>query len=33
MPQDQFMYWKDMEPIELLEFDSCLVAFTQELPF
>jgi hypothetical protein len=27
------MYWKGMEPSKLLEFDSRLVAFTQELPF
>jgi hypothetical protein len=32
-PQGRFMYWKGMEPSELLEYDSCLVAFTQELPF
>jgi hypothetical protein len=33
MPQGRFMYWKGMEPCELLEYDSHLVAFTQELPF
>jgi hypothetical protein len=33
MPQGQFMYWKGLEPSELLEYDSRLVAFTQELPF
>jgi hypothetical protein len=27
------MYWKVMEPSELLEYDSRLVAFTQELRF
>jgi hypothetical protein len=27
------MYWKGLEPSELLEYDSHLVAFTQELPF
>jgi hypothetical protein len=27
------VYWKGLEPSELLEYDSCLVAFTQELPF
>jgi hypothetical protein len=32
-PQDWFVYWKGMEPSELLEYDSRLVAFTQELPF
>jgi hypothetical protein len=29
----RFVYWKGMEPSELLEFDSRLVVFTQELPF
>jgi hypothetical protein len=33
MPQRWFMYLKGMEPSELLEYDSRLVAFTQELPF
>jgi hypothetical protein len=33
MPQGSFMYWKGMEPSKLLEYDSRLVAFTQELPF
>jgi hypothetical protein len=32
-PQGRFMYWKCMEPSKLLEYDSHLVAFTQELPF
>jgi hypothetical protein len=27
------MYWKAMEPSKLLEYNSRLVAFTQELPF
>jgi hypothetical protein len=27
------MYWKGYEPSELLDYESCLVAFTQELPF
>jgi hypothetical protein len=27
------MYWKGLEPSELLEFNSRLVAFMQELPF
>jgi hypothetical protein len=27
------VYWKGLEPSELLEYDSRLVAFTQELPF
>jgi hypothetical protein len=26
MPQGRFVYWKGLEPFELLEFDSCLVA-------
>jgi hypothetical protein len=26
------VYWKGLEPSELLEYDSRLVAFTQELP-
>jgi hypothetical protein len=33
MPQGRFLYWKDLEPSELLEYDSRLAAFTQELPF
>jgi hypothetical protein len=33
MPQGLFVYWKGMEPSELLEYDSRLVAFTKELPF
>jgi hypothetical protein len=33
MPQGRFVYWTGLEPSELLEYDSCLVAFTQELPF
>jgi hypothetical protein len=32
-PQAWFVYWKGMEPSELLEYDSRLLAFTQELPF
>jgi hypothetical protein len=32
-PQGRFVSWKGMEPFELLEYDSRLVAFTQELPF
>jgi hypothetical protein len=31
--QGRFVYWKGMEPSELLEYDSHLVVFTQELPF
>jgi hypothetical protein len=31
--QGHFVYWKGLEPSELLEYDSHLVAFTQELPF
>jgi hypothetical protein len=27
------VYWKGLEPSELLDYDSYLVAFTQELPF
>ena len=27
------MYWKGFEPSELLDYESRLVAFTQELPF
>jgi hypothetical protein len=27
------MYWKGLEPSELLEYDSRLVDFTRELPF
>jgi hypothetical protein len=33
MPQGWFAYWKGLEPSELLEYNSDLVAFTQELPF
>jgi hypothetical protein len=33
MPPGRFVYRKGMEPSELLEYDSCLVAFTQEMPF
>jgi hypothetical protein len=33
MPQGRFVYWKGFEPSELLDYESCLVAFTQELPF
>jgi hypothetical protein len=32
-PQGRLMYWKGMEPFEVLEYDSRLVAFMQELPF
>jgi hypothetical protein len=32
-PQGHFIYWKGFEPSELLDYESCLVAFTQELPF
>jgi hypothetical protein len=32
-PQGRFMYWKGLEPSELLKYNSCLVAFMQELPF
>jgi hypothetical protein len=32
-PQRRFVYWKSLEPSELLNYDSRLVAFTQELPF
>jgi hypothetical protein len=31
--QGCFVYWKGLEPAELLEYDSCLVSFMQELPF
>jgi hypothetical protein len=31
--QGRFVYWKGMEPSKLLEYDSYLVAFTQELHF
>jgi hypothetical protein len=27
------MYWKGFEPSKLLDYESCLVAFMQELPF
>jgi hypothetical protein len=27
------VYWKGLEPSELLEYDSHIAAFTQELPF
>jgi hypothetical protein len=30
-PQGRFVYWKGMEPSELDEYDSHLVAFMQEL--
>jgi hypothetical protein len=33
MPQGPFVYWKGFEPSELLDFESRLVSFTQELPF
>jgi hypothetical protein len=32
-PQGRFVYWKGFEPSELLDYESCLVAFMQELPF
>jgi hypothetical protein len=32
-PQVRFVYWKSLEPSKLLEYDSRLVAFMQELPF
>jgi hypothetical protein len=32
-PQDRFVYWKGMEPSELIKFDSHLMAFIKELPF
>jgi hypothetical protein len=32
-PQGCFVYWKGFEPSELLDYESRLVAFTQELPF
>jgi hypothetical protein len=32
-PQGCFMYWKGFEPCELLDYESRLMAFTQELPF
>jgi hypothetical protein len=32
-PQGRFVYWKGLEPFELLEYNSRLVAFMQELPF
>jgi hypothetical protein len=32
MPQGRFVYWKGMDPSELLEYDSRLMAFTHELP-
>jgi hypothetical protein len=32
-PQGRFVYWKGLEPSELLEYDSRLLAFMQELPF
>jgi hypothetical protein len=32
-PQGHIVYWKGLEPSELLDYDSRLVAFTQELPF
>jgi hypothetical protein len=33
MPQGHFVYWKGFEPSELLDYESRLVAFMQELPF
>jgi hypothetical protein len=32
-PQGRFVYWKGFEPSELLDYESHLVAFTQELSF
>jgi hypothetical protein len=32
-PQGRFVYWKGFEPFELLNYESHLVAFTQELLF
>jgi hypothetical protein len=32
-PQGRFVYWKGLERSELLEYNSHLVAFKQELPF
>jgi hypothetical protein len=32
-PQGCFVYWKDFEPSKLLDYESRLMAFTQELPF
>jgi hypothetical protein len=32
-PQGRFMYWKGFEPSKLLDYESCLVAFMQGLPF
>jgi hypothetical protein len=33
MPHGHFVYWKDLEPSELLDYDCRLVAFMQEFPF
>jgi hypothetical protein len=33
MLQGHFVYWKGLEPSELLEYDSYFVAFMQERPF
>jgi hypothetical protein len=33
MPQGHFVYSKGFEPSELLDYESRLVAFMQELPF
>jgi hypothetical protein len=33
MPQGRFKYWKGFEPSDLLNYESRLVAFMQELPF
>jgi hypothetical protein len=32
-PQGRFVYWKGFDPSELLDYESRLVAFMQELPF
>jgi hypothetical protein len=32
-PRGRFVYWKGFEPSELLDYNSRLVAVTQELPF
>jgi hypothetical protein len=33
MPQGRFVCWKGFEPSELLNYESCLLAFMHELPF
>jgi hypothetical protein len=32
-PQGRFVYWKGFDPSDLLDYESCLVEFMQELPF